>query len=416
MLTEIQVRNARPRVTAYKMTDSHGLFLFIAPTGLKSWRWKYRFDGKEKKLTFGRYPEMSLREARIARDAADQLRRDGRDPSHAKADAQIAQRAERVGTLEAVAREWHEDMSTVWRDNHAGEVMRSLKKNVFPRIGARPIGQIEAPAVLEILKAMEEKSPDQAHRMRQRLDAIFARAIGMGLATTNPAAMVGKALKPMKARRHPAVRSIEDARDVLLTFESEKANAVIKLAHRMLAVTAARSEAVRFAEWGELERLTKPELAQWRIPSEHMKGQREQREDEHFEFIVPLPQQAIDVIEAVRSVNGNKPLVFGGIRDPRMPMSDSTMSAVLRKTHWQGKHRPHGWRSTFSTIMNEWADESGRPGDRAIIDLMLAHKPQGVEAIYNRAAYMTRRRELATIWADMLLDGLPPASSLIEAQ
>lgn len=417
MLTDTQAKNAKGRAKPYKLTDSHGLFLYVATSGLRSWRWKYRFDGKEKKLTLGRYPEIGIGEARRLRDEANKLRRAGQDPAFTRAEAKLMAAADRLETFEAVAKRWHEQQKRRWRSKHAANILRSLENDVFPAIGRRPIGQIKAPAVLALLREVEKRGAhDQAHRLRQRIDAIFAAAIGMGLAESNPAAMVGKALAPVILGRHPALRSIEDARALIIASEAAAGNPVMKLANRFIAITAARSEAVRHAEWPELEGLG-GEAPLWRIPGAHMKGQREQRSDPDFEFIVPLVPQALDVIEAVRPLTGNAPLLFAGVRHHRRPMSDSTLSALYRRLPaFAGRHVPHGWRSTFSTVMNEWADKQGRPGDRAIIDLMLAHKPKGVEGIYNRAAYMPRRRELAAIWANMLLDGLPPASALLEGK
>lgn len=419
MLNDTQCRNAKPRDRAYKMADSHGLFLYVSPTGFRSWRWKYRIDvggkTKEKQMVLGAYPAVSIREARALRDDARDVLASGRDPALKRVQEKAQAAVDRAVTFETVARQWLEQQRPRWREKTYKTAKAALENDAFPILGESPIRDVTAPMVLAALRTVEaRKAFDQAHRLRQRIDAIFAMAIGSGIAETNPAAMVGKALQPIPSGSYRALRTIGEARSLLIETEIGPFNAITKLASRFLAVTAARSEAVRFAEWSELERLADPAAAQWRIPGAHMKGQREQRADPNFEFIVPLPQGAVDVIEAVRAINGNAPLVFGSVRDPRRPMSDGTISKMYREQGYGKRHVPHGWRSTFSTIMNEWADEHGRPGDRAIIDLMLAHKPQGVEAIYNRAAYMTRRRELATIWADMLLDGLPPASSLLE--
>lgn len=409
LLTDIQAKNAKAAGKSFKLSDSGGLFLFVTASGFKSWRWKYRFGGKEKQLVLGRYPETSIREARRLRDVADAMRRGGNDPAHQREQAKAQAAAERLETFEALATEWHRKQSALWRPKHSDKVFSSLKSNAFPLLGNLPVGTIKAPTVLAVLRKVEQRgSHDQAHRLRQRLEAIFAMAIGMGLAETNPATMVGKALAPVILRHYPALRSIQDARALIAASEDGPGNVVTKLASRMLAVTAARSEAVRYAEWGEIEG------AQWRVPGAHMKGQREQRNDPNFEFIIPLPPQAVEIIDAVKALNGNYKLIFGGVRNPNKPMSDSTISTLYRRLpDFAGRHVPHGWRSTFSTVMNEWADTHGKPGDRAILDLMLAHKPQGVEGIYNRAAYMPRRRELAAIWADLLLDGLPLASSLM---
>lgn len=413
-LTDTQAKNAKAIGKPVKLADAHGLYLFVTPGGVKSWRWKYRFDGREKVLVIGRYPELGIKDARGVRDEADKIRRGGHDPAFAKASAKAHAAANRLGTFESVAREWHTNQAKRWRPKYAAQILRSLVNDVFPAIGNRPIGQVTAPDVLAVLRAIEARGAhDQAHRIRQRIEYIFAMAIGMGLAELNPATMVGKALAPAVIGRYPALRTIERARALIEASEAAAGNPVIKLANRFIAVTAARSEAVRYGEWSELEKLG-TDAAQWRIPGEHMKGQREQRDDPDFEFIVPLPAQAQEIVDAVKPLTGNAPLIFGGIRDPRRPMSDSTLSAMYRRLPaFAGQHVPHGWRSTFSTVMNEWADEQGRPGDRAIIDLMLAHKPGGVEGIYNRAAYMPRRRELADIWADMLLGGLQPAAALL---
>lgn len=415
LLTDAQCRQAKAEGKPVKLFDSGGLFLYVTSTGLKSWRWKYRFAGKEKQLVVGRYPETGLREARRLRDEADAIKRSGRDPAHTRDEARARVELGQEATFEALAKQWHAQQSERWRPKHSAGVLRTLKNDAFPLIGHRPIESLKAPDVLSLLRRIEGRgSEDQAHRMRQRIDAIFAMAIGMGLAESNPAAMVGKALRPVPAGRHPALRTIEDARALIIATEAAPAQPMVKLASRLIAVTAARSEAVRHCEPGEFEKMAG--AAQWRIPGEHMKGQREQRRDPDFEFIVPLPPQAVEIIEAARQFAGNAPLLFSSVRDPRRPMSDSTISAMYRRAGYGGRHVPHGWRATFSTIMNEWADEHGRPSDRQIIDLMLAHKPPGVEGIYNRAAYMPRRRELAQIWADMLFDGLPPASSLLEGK
>lgn len=409
MLSDIQCKSAKARAKAYKLADSHGLYLFVTPSGVKSWRWKYRFEGREKLIVFGRYPEISVKAARSARDASDGLRRAGTDPASSKEDASEA-------TFEAIATRWCAQQKARWRPKHAGNVLRSLQREVFPAIGKKQIGDVTASAVLTLLRKIEARGAiDQAHRLRQRIDAVFAVAIGMGVAQINPAAMVGKALSPIVVGRYPALRTLDDARALLLAAEAAPGNPVMKLAGRFMAVTAARSEAVRYAKWPEIER--GEARSQWRIPGAHMKGDRASRGDPDYEFIVPMATQALEIIDAASALNGNAPLIFGGPRDPRKPMSDSTISAMYRRLpQFSGRHVPHGWRSTFSTIMNEWAQEQGRPGDSAVIDMMLAHVRPGVEGIYNRAAYMPRRRELAQIWADMLLDGLPPPASLLEGK
>lgn len=393
-LTDTQIRNAKAEGRPRKLSDGHGLYLLVSPSGLKSWRWKYRFGGKEGLKVLGRYPDMGLREARAKRDDMDRARRSGKDPA-AKAQPVKAE------TFEEVALRWHRQNAPRWRPKHASVVLAHLKRDVFPLIGKKPIGEVKAREVLQLLRAVEDRGAiDQAHRLRQRIDAVFAMAIGEDLAETNPASMVGSALKPVVIGRYPALRKLDDARALILAVEEGPGDPVTKLASRFLAVTAARSEAMRYAEWGEIEAGRK----QWRIPGAHMKGRKAQRENPDYEFLIPLPDEALAILEAVKAHTGNYRLIFGGTRDRNKPMSDATISAMYRRLPaFAGRHVPHGWRSTFSTIMNEWALEHGRPGDREVIDLMLAHERGGVEGIYNRALHLGRRRELAEIWARMLL-------------
>jgi hypothetical protein len=284
MLNDVQCRAAKPREKAYKVADAHGLYLFVTPAGFKSWRWKYRFEGREKVLVIGRYPDMGVKDARTARDNADKLRREGSDPAGRRDD-------ESETAFEAIARRWCSQQSARWRTKHAATVLRSLESDVFPAIGKRQVRDVTASSVLALLHKVEARGAvDQAHRLRQRIDAIFAMAIGMGVATTNPAAMVGKALAPVVIGRYPALRSLEDARALLVAAEAAPGNPVMKLAGRFLAVTAARSEAVRYAEWGEIER--GDDRSQWRIPGAHMKGDRASRNDPAYEFVVPLHRRA----------------------------------------------------------------------------------------------------------------------------
>lgn len=399
-LTEQGIKAARAEGKPKKLTDANGLFLLVSPSGLKSWRWKYRFNGKEGLKVLGRYPETTLRKAREMRAALDKARREGKDPS-GRSDVEV----EAGSTFEEVARRWHTMNLSRWREKHASVILAHLKRDVFPAIGKKPPSEVKAKQVLDLLRKVEARGAvDQAHRLHQRINAIFAFAIGEGLAETNPAPMVKDALTPVTTGRYPALRTIEDARALLAAVDEYPADEVTKLASRFLAVTAARSEAVRYAEWGEIEW----ERKQWRIPGAHMKGQRGQRADPNFEFVVPLSDEGVAILEAVKPHTGNAKLLFGGIRNRDKPMSDATISALYRRLPaFAGRHVPHGWRSTFSTIMNEWALEHGRPGDREVIDLMLAHVRGGVEGIYNRAAHMPRRRELAEIWSKMLLGDEP---------
>lgn len=415
MLTDVTCRKAQPREKPYKLGDSNGLYLYVTPTGYKSWRWKYRIGGKEKREIFGPYPQVSLAEAREMRDEAAKAKRKGLDPSVQRKQRQAALMSSSERTFEALARKWHERRKPTWAPRHGANVLKSLEEEIFPRFGNVPIGDVTAPMVLKALRPIETRGAiDQAHRVRQRVSDVFSFAIAEGLADSDPAAAITKAMKPVIKRNYPAFRRLEDARELLRVTEAAPAHPSTKLASRMLAITAVRSEPLRFMAPEELEDLDGKEPI-WRIPAAKMKLALANKQDEAFEFLVPLPWQAVEIVKAALRLAYQGPYVFPSQRHAHKPMSENAISTMYRRfPQFAGRHVPHGWRSTFSTVMNERAVAMDRPGDRAVIDLMLAHKPEGVEAVYNRAAYMPLRRQLAQAWADLLLDGFPPAESLLE--
>jgi len=418
MLRDLDCKNAKGREKAYKLADSHGLYLYVTPKGHRSWRWNYRFRGKAATRTLGAYPEVSLADARIARAELDKLRRRGVDPAQASQQARLTQAVADEATFEKIARSWHAQRKQVWAHTTAASIMRGLEREVFPHLGSLPITQINARLVLsEVLKPIEQRGAnDRAHRACQQISAIFEFAKASGLAEHDPAAKLTGALKPKANGRRPALRTIEDARALLLAAEAEPGQPLTKLASRLLAITAARSGSLRHAEPHEFEDLDGPEPI-WRIPASKMKLDVKQKQMEEFEFIVPLPPQAVEIVKLAIQFTGGGRYVFPNTRSANKPMSDGALSMMYRRLpQFATRHVPHGWRATFSTIMNERAQELDRPGDRAIIDLMLAHKPPGVEPLYNRATFKNRRRKIAEEWAELLLGPLPPAASVFEGR
>jgi integrase len=417
LLTDLQCRNAKAKALAYKLTDGRGLYLFVTTTGFRSWRWKYRFAGKEKRLTFGSYPDVSLTAARELRDSADKLRRSGVDPSIERKQRAAETAIGAGNTFELVARQWHDQEKTRWSPHHARNVIGSLEEDVFPAIGGMPIKAVTSPLVLKVIRAIEDRGAlETARRIRQRISMVFAFAIGHGQAEADPAAVIKDILKPVaKKGRRPAYRDLEDARALLRETEAAPGHPVTKLASRLLALTLVRPGVLRSAPWnGELKQLDGKEPLWW-IPAERMKLGLERKQDDTYDHLVPLSRQAVEVILAVKMLTGRGPLMFPNLRNAHEPMSENAIGYMYNRILGvRGRHVPHGWRATFSTIMNERAELLERPADRAIIDLMLAHVPDNIEGAYNRAAYMPRRRQIAQEWADMLLDGFPPAESLLK--
>lgn len=414
MLTEAGCRAARPRAKGYKLADEKGLHLFVTPTGYRSWRWKYRFAGKEKRLVFGPYPEVSLKEARALRDDGRQQLRQKLDPGAAR---KIAT-ASSAPSFEDYARRWHEDQTPLWKPVHAGQVLRSLEQDVFPAFGKKSLDEIRPAEVRELLKAIQARGAVEiAHRVRGRISAVFSRAIADELAEIDPAAAIGAVLKPLRTGSMPALTNLEEARAFLRKVEDADGQPVTRLASRLVALTAVRPGVARLTpRTGEFADLD-GEAPLWTVPAARMKLGREESEQAAFNHLLPLSAQAADVVRVAQRHASRSPVLFPGIRNAHRPISDSTLSASYR--HIPGfdhRHVPHGWRSTFSSVMNERAALAGRAGDGDVIELMLAHKIPGVRGIYNRAAHMQRRRELAQEWADLLLAGFPPAEALLEGK
>lgn len=426
MLTDAGCRGAKAKEKAYKLSDSGGLFLYVTPSGHRSWRFKYRYGGKERQRVLGSYPDVSLKEARELRDSDKRLLRDGSDPCVEAKRTQLAARLSAADTFELLAREWHGKQKGRWKAVHANDVIESLERDVFPDLGPMPVTSIDAPLILATLKKVEERGAiETAHRLRQRISAIFVYGIASGRAVADPAASLAKALEAKPAgKRWPAVKSIEEARKVLRVSDNAEVSPTVKLASRFLAITAQRPGMIRWLRWDELHGIDfagdgECPNALWRIPAAKMKQELALREDDEFEHPVPLTHEAVEILRASYSLNCASNHVFPGARSILKPISENALSYLYLREGLRGRHVPHGWRATFSSIMNEWALEQGRERDRLVIDLMLAHIPVGVSATelrYNRAAFLKRRRELSTIWVQMLMAGAFAADSLIEGR
>ncbi len=405
MLTNAAVKAARPRAAAFKLSDERGLHLFVAPNGRKTFRWRFQWAGREQLLTIGAWPEISLDAARARAELARERRDRGEDPRIVGAAALQVHRFDDIG------RRWHEHMLPRWTAVHAGDVIASLERDVFPAIGAMPIGAITVPVVLNALRSVEQRGRlETARRVRQRISAIFSFAIAEGLVETDPAAIVGRALMPpAPARHHPAVLEIAEARELLAAAELVDVAPVVKLASRFLALTAVRLAALRGARWSEIEDLDGA-APLWRIPAARMKLAAAKKKDSANDHLVPLSVQAVDVLRAAAR-GGQDPLSLIFAAGTGGQIGEAAIGALYARAGFAGRHVPHGWRATFSTILNEQ-----RPEDRAQIDRALGHVAgkgvleeginRKVEGAYNRSQLLRGRRELFQAWAD---DLFPPS-------
>jgi len=409
VLTDTAIRKAKAQEKSYKLTDSNGLHLFVATTGVKIWRYRYYFGGKEKLLGLGQYPEVTLFEARRLRDDARTLVKGGKDPSAMKKLEKVIGRKQAEETFQVIAEEWHELTKPTWTDRHASDVLDTLRRDVFPLVGDMPIRSIDAPTVLGVLKIVEKRGAiETAKRLRQRISSVFVYAISSGRADSDPASIVKGALAPLKKGRQPAIITLDGVRQILADVASTPSRGYTKLAIRLLALTAVRPGVLAETPWAELDAIDLSNPV-WVIPAHRMKLKLHLKTEEAYDHHVPLSDQAVELITALKKVTGRFEFAFPNLRKPQKPMSENTMGYLLNRAGYHSRHVPHGFRSSFSSIMNE-----AFPHEEKIIELMLAHKPKdAVKAAYDRAEHMRRRRELYQIYADWILKGAPTASQLL---
>lgn len=299
---------------------------------------------------------------------------------------------------------WYDHNEKQWSPVHASDVRSSLERFVFPAIGALPPEAISPPLLLGVMAKIQQCGCfETARRIRQRLSAIFGYGIAVGAVDRDPAQHLGRAMHaPPPVKNHPALVSLEECRALLADCEAVTASASIKLASRFLALTAVRLAAVRGMRWNEVEETDDGWL--WRIPASRMKLKRAKKGDRRFDHQIPLSGSAVAILRMAPGQGSSDQLVFHGRAKDRM-FSEGAINSLYDRAGYAGRHVPHGWRSSFSTILNERLGEAWA----MTIDRALAHSPKDkVEAAYNRAQQLSRRRELFDAWGGFLCE--PPSS------
>lgn len=406
-LTDIAIRKAKPKAKSYKLADAGGLHLFVSTAGAKLWRWRYEFDKREQTLGLGPYPELSLADARSARDDARKILRQGRDPNAVKRAVKAQTKRESGETFEVVAREWHAIMVPGWSQAYAKDVMERLERHVFPKIGTIPVRDVAVSDVRSFVSDLEKRAIPTARLMRERTSAVFDYAIATERCANNPAAPLKRYTAQATTRKQPAIVDLTEAREILHATDATQSRTTTKLAMRLLALTAVRPSVILRAPWAEFDTVD-PERPIWTVPAARMKLILRLKADPGRDHLVPLSKQAVETIAELRKITGARHWLLPGIPNWKVHAGETRFREMLQDAGYEGRHVPHGWRSTFSTIMNERFR-----ADRAVIDFMLAHVPKDkTEAAYNRADYIDRRIELAQIWADLLTAGLPPAAKI----
>ncbi len=292
-LTDAKTRNAKPKDKQYKLTDGDGLFLLVMPAGGKWWRFKYHFEGKEKLLSFGTYPEVSLSDARNKRADARKQVAAGINPSDVRKAQKAAFTAQTEHSFEAVAREWHGKFSPTWATGHAETTMKRMKRDLFPWVGARPIGELRAFEILAALRRVESRGAlDTAHRVRTIAGQVFRYAVATGRAERDPTSDLKGALPPAQRSHLAAMTEPDKVADLLRTIDGYEGGFVVKCALKLAPMLFVRPGELRRAEWAEIDL----DAAQWNIPAERMKMK--------LPHIVPLSTQAVEILNELKALTG----------------------------------------------------------------------------------------------------------------
>ena len=391
-LTAIQVRNATPRNKAYKLPDGHGLYLHVATSGKRTWRYRFKIAGTESTFVIGEYPKISLEDARRDRGEIREKVKAGINPADERREKKQAVIAEKKAakeisenSFEAVALEWIEQQKEGWSGNHAKDVLGTLERDAFPSIGNHAVDAVAPQMVLSILRNIESRGAlEIARKVLQRMNAVFRYAVQTGRATYNPAADMQGVLKTRKVQ-HRAALDREDLPEFLRKLRAADIHVTTRLALEFTILTGARTGEVRGATWEEINLEEKI----WRIPGERMK-----MDSPHT---VPLAKQTVALLERVGKLYGKEALLFPGIRDNSKQLSENTMLYAMYRLGYHSRATVHGFRAVFSTIANE----SGWNGD--VIEKALAHEQRNkVRAAYHRSEYIPQRIELMQWWADLL--------------
>ena len=387
MLTIREIESAKPKEKPYKLADGQGLYIEVMPNGAKYWRMKFRFNGKEKRLAFGVYPEVRPPEARDkAKEARDKIRA-GVDPSEAKRAAKREARIAGANTFEIVASEWMQHRSSNVTAGQQEKTLARLKKDVFPWLGNRPISEIEAPEILDVLRRIDNRGARYtAHRARNQISQIFRYGIATGRAKYDPAKDLIGAIPAPKEKHFASITEPLRVAEMLRSFDGFSGTFPVLCALKLAPLFFVRPGELRKAEWADINL----ERGEWRY---HVTKT-------NTDHLVPLASQAVAILRELYALTGGGRYVFPGARTASRPMSDAAVNAALRRLGYDTRTEitGHGFRAMARTILHEELHQKPE-----VIEHQLAHAvPDVLGPAYNRIKFLKERRAMMQLWADYL--------------
>lgn len=404
-LNDRQIRNAKPTEAGKKakLFDGGGLYLEVTPAGGKIFRLKYRIDGKEKTLTIGKYPAVSLSEARQAAENARRLLVSGQDPSEAKQQEKRERQAAALNTFESIARRWHTDNLHRWKENHAARIISDFEKDVFPAIGEIQITEISVSDVKAVISAIIARGATvTAEKVRQWIGAVYQYAAMLEITDRNPVAVLRGHFEQAKTDHRPALprEELTEFFCRLILAEIEPQNRIALILNML---TFLRSTELRGGQWNEIDF----DAAMWTVPAQRMKHEKTAPKPPHA---VPLADWTLELLAELKEITGNTPFLFPSRTKTDGFISDATISRIIERMGYKGRVTPHGFRALASSILNE----QGYNPDA--IERQLAHVEEDrIRAAYNRADYMDERREMMQWYSDYLRERYRQALKQIQS-
>ena len=386
-LTNNEILKAKPREKDFTLHDGDGLFLLVKTSGKKLWRFRYKrpTSGSRTNLSLGSYPALTLASARQIRDQYLTTLAQGIDPQQQQEQASEQRQIELDSIFSTVATNWFQIKNKSVTEDYAKDIWRSLDKDVFPAIGAIPVQEIKARTIVEALEPIKARGAlETVRRLVQRMNEIMIYAVNTGLIDANPASGVGMAFEKPKKQNMPTLRP-EELPQLMRSLVMSNLSVPTRCLIEWQLLTLVRPSEASGARWAEIDLVAKL----WTIPAERMKAKRE--------HIVPLSPQAVGILEAMKSISAHREYIFPSRNDPKMPMNSQTANAALKRIGYSGKLVAHGLRSIASTAMNE---ANFNPD---VIESSLAHiEKNSVRTAYNRATYLSQRKELMVWWGEVI--------------
>lgn len=385
-LTDTAARQAKPKDKAYTLHDALGLSLFVAPSGIKSWHFRFTWLAKQARISFGTYPDTGLKEARARRDQAREDIAHGIDPRESRKEKKAGLIEANTRTFRKIYDEWLAFRKGSISPGTYRIISNAMELDVLPAFGDRQIESIKRTDVIALIRKIEKRgSVATAVKVRQRMGQVFSYAIAIGLIDTNPTAEMHAVTEKIGQHKHHPFLPFSELPKTMATIQQSVTGQQLRSAFMLMIYTASRPGEVRHAEWSEIDL----DAATWTTPASKMKMRRD--------HVVPLPRQAVELLREMLPITGHLRYVFTNRSDPTMPIGTNYANNVMEACGLTGRQSPHGFRHLFSTEMN------GRGYNRDWIERQLAHADTSfIRDVYNHAAYLEQRREMMQAWADLV--------------